>query len=698
MNAGYTGILSVEGILEENARRQAAIKAPYDPVAGDSADPGRRELRIPGLSPGSLWIPEAMESEELVASLRRAGSVDLYIRSEWNAIPSEPLREKVCRLFARLRVRHDFPYWAASYVYIKRKGGGADTLFVLNRPQRRLVKALEEMRTAGLPLRLIILKARQWGGSTCVQLYMSWLQLVHSEGLNSLIIAHQAVATDEIKDMFDRMLKGYPGWLLAEEGEESAEGRRMENVGIGRGSFRVPGRNFKVKLGTAERPDSCRGGDYNLVHLSEVGLWRRTALKTPEQIMRSACSGVLLEPLTMIVFESTANGSGTFFHSEYKAARAGESQFRAHFVPWYEIDKYSLPLVDAAAFAASLLEGRTSALSESPRRQPGAYLWLLWERGATLEAINWFIAERSKYSDHALMASEYPSDDVEAFAQSGAAVFDRYKVEEMRKTCREPLMRGEIDGRVPSGPGSLEGVHFSPDEKGCLEIWKDRELPEEGWMDTDRYLAVVDVGGRSATADWSVVAVFDRLSMGCGGVPEIVAQWRGHTDADLLAWNAARIAAYYCGALLVIESNSLETRDLERFVDGDQSLFILSQLRDAYPCLYARRQSEDSLLRGEPRRYGFHTNSATKPMVVSCLVKAIREHLYVERDERCIEEYLVYEQRQNGSFGALPGHHDDLLMTRAIGLHICFTEMELPRRVALPGRRRRSLPGSAAVF
>jgi hypothetical protein len=57
----------------------------------------------------------------------------------------------------------------------------------------------------------------------------------------------------------------------------------------------------------------------------------------------------------------------------------------------------------------------------------------------------------------------------------------------------------------------------------------------------------------------------------------------------------------------------------------------------------------------------------------------IREKLYTERDVNCLDEYLCYEKKQNGSFGAITGKHDDLLMTRAIGLHICFYEMDTPR-------------------
>ena len=152
------------------------------------------------------------------------------------------------------------------------------------------------------------------------------------------------------------------------------------------------------------------------------------------------------------------------------------------------------------------------------------------------------------------------------------------------------------------------------------------------------------------------------------------------------AWKAAQIAAFYDNSLLVIESNTLETHDKERQVDGDQSQFILNQIKEIYPNLYARGQSEEAVREGLPTKYGFHTNVSTKPMIISTLVKVIRENLYTERDERCLDEYLCYEKKPNGAFGAITGKHDDLLMTRAIGLHICFFEMEIPKIVLRIGR------------
>ena len=216
---------------------------------------------------------------------------------------------------------------------------------------------------------------------------------------------------------------------------------------------------------------------------------------------------------------------------------------------------------------------------------------------------------------------------------------------------------------------------------------------------TNRYLVVVDIGGRSNKADWSVIAVFDRINMIDGDPQAIVAQWRGHCDIDRLAWRAAQIAAYYDNALLVIESNTLETHDKERQIEGgDQSQYILNQVSDVYPNLYSRRQSEDEIRQGLPRKYGFHTNTATKPMIITTLIKVVRDHLYTERDRQVLDEYLTYERKQNGAYGAIVGKHDDLLMTRAIGLHISLHEMEMPQIIKLSDMRtkRRRGPVSEA--
>ena len=692
---------NIAKIIFLNHARNAEIKSKFNPITGEGSIGNRKKIVIEDFPFPVQYIPKAMMRVPLVRQLVEAGSIKKFLEEYMNIEYSDEDKEKVIEQFVRIRVKHDFAFWAAMYVFIKQKGGGEDVHFRLNRPQRKLIMRFERMRLKGKPIRLILLKARQWGGSTATQIYMAWLQLVHKVGLNSLIVGHVKDASTEVKDMFDKLINEYPIRMLYEMGESYNE-TEPKIVGVGQSGniHRIPQRNCKIKVGTAEKPNSARGGDYNLVHCTEVGLWVTTDGKTPEQIVRSACSGILLKPYTMIVYESTANGTGNFFQREYDAAKAGKSQFESLFISWFEIEQYALALDDEVKFATWLWENRNNENANSDREESGRYLWWLWEQGATLEAINWYILERSKYTDHGDMASEYPSDDVEAFVHSGARVFDKYHVEKFKKSCKAPKWIGDVYADGDEGEEALVNLRFSEDKQGLLWIWSKPDVEGDEEV-TDRYLVVVDIGGRGKKADWSVIVVFDRLNQMEGGKPVVVAQWYGHIDMDRLAWKAAQIAAYYDNAYLVIESNTLETHDKERQVDGDMSGYILNQIKDVYTNLYARKQSDEEIKEQAPKKYGFHTNVATKPKIISTLVKVIRDHLYVERDARCLDEYLCYEKKKNGAFGAITGKHDDLLMTRAIGLQIAFYEMELPTIVVKTKKRmaprRKAAVGVATI-
>lgn len=676
---------AVSDILTENDRRNNEINSVFNPVTGEGSILVRKKIIISDFPITEQWIPQDMLYEPIVRQLAEAGSISQWM-DDMEIEDTEDARMEIIKTFIRLRCKYDFCFWAVLYVLIKNKEGGEDIHFRLNRPQRRLIEKFEDMRLKRKPIRLILLKARQWGGSTATQIYIAWIQLVHKKGLNSLIVAHVKDASAEVKGMFDKMIESYPIEMLYEIGQEynPSESKMIGVDGTSNIKY-IPQRNCKIKIGTAERPDSARGGDSALVHLTEVAFWKKTEGKTPEQIIRSAIGGVSNIPYTMIVYESTANGTGGFFHTEYLAAKEGSSMFDCLFIAWWQIERYSIPFEtqeEKVAFARHLYENRNNENIMNSREECGRYLWRLWEMGATLEAINWYIFERRKYEEHADMAAEFPSDDIEAFKHSGERVFDQYKVEDLRIGVKPPKFIGDISADADEGKGAIKNLRFDEDKQGLLWIWDKPEVFDDEII-KNRYLVIVDVGGRSKKADFSVILVLDRYWMMFGGKPCVVAQWYGHCDHDILAWKAVQIAAYYNNALLVIESNTLETKDKDRDVDGDQTSFILNQIKEVYDNLYARKQSEEEIAQGAERKYGFHTNVATKPMIISLLIKIVREKLYEERDGRCLDEYLQYEKKPNGAYGAITGKHDDLLMTRAIGLHICFREMDMPVIVKL---------------
>ena len=656
----------MEITVTENERRKRAIDKPYHPETGEGSTIGRRVcFHLPDAPIPIQYLPEKMlEEVELVKLLRRYGSIEKFILHELKEQPSALIREEVWRRWIKVRIKYDFEFWAILFVRIKNKTGDTDIPFRLNRPQRRLLSVLEDMRTSHQPIRLILLKARQWGGSTLVQMYMAWIQLVHRKNWNSVICAHLKDAAANIKGMYSKLLDNYPAWLIdADKPLSFRPYERMANTSI------IAETGCKVTIGSAETPESVRGADAVMAHLSEVAFWPHTRLKSPESLIRSVCGSIALLPDSVVVLESTANGTGNYFHQECERAKRGESDKRFLFIPWYEIEIYSLSVDDYDALIASLTD----------------YEKTLWDKGATLEAIAWYRMKRKEYRDHADMMAEYPSDDVEAFNHTGERIFDIRQVQKLRESCRPADKIGEVYGKSAAGKQALNGLQFKEEAGGKLQVWA---LPDSDISVKDRYIVVVDIGGRSSKADYSVIVVYDRYWMMFGGVPEVVAQWRGHIDHDLLAWKSAQIAEFYHQALLVIESNTLETEH----TDGEHTEYILDTLADSYTHLYARASAE--MIRSQaPSRWGFHMNRSTKTMVVNHQIQMLRESGYIERDIQACYEHDVFERKPNGSFGAMDGHHDDILITRCIGNYICYTE-PLPHQITTV---RKKLPGSVPI-
>lgn len=526
----------------------------------------------------------------------------------------------------RLRCRHDFEFWAFSCVRIKYKNTWQTKPFILNGPQQRLLSILEKDRRADRPLRLILLKARQWGGSTFIQMYMAWIQICHRRNWNSVICAHVKDTSATIRGMYSRLLQDYPADLWTE-----GEPPRLLAYESSQNIRRISGRDCTITIASGQQPDSIRGNDFAMAHLSEAAYWPATPTRSPRDVISAVCGSVSLLPYSFIAIESTANGVGDYFHSEWIRSRAGRSDKRAIFVPWHEIEHYHLPSSDRHMILSSLTEEETA----------------LWNHGADSEALGWIRMKRLEVEDATQMASEFPADDTEAFCSSTSAVFNPAKVEALRATCGPARHIGEIT----SG-----GSSFSEDSSGRFAMWKTPEL-------NHRYVVTVDVGGRSAKADYSVIAVLDAS----GAKPEVVGQWRGHTDHDILARKCIDVAQFYNGALLVIESNTFETDNVGG--NADSQLFILHRVADAYSNVY-RRRSYDTKRQTETTKIGFHTNRLTKSMLIAGLIEAVRDSLYIERDTQACNELLTYEQHTNGSFAAKTGCHDDILMTRALALHV----------------------------
>lgn len=648
-------------MIEENRRRLHEINKVYNPETGEGSNTFPRiPIELSDHPLNVQYLPERMfEKDPLCNELKIAGSLQRYLEAN-NIEPTTENKQILCLKLYDIRIQYDFEYYAYTSLEIQDKLSGRDIPFKANRGQRRLLMKLEEQRLAGKPIRIILLKARQWGGSTLTQLYFLWIQLVLVENWSSIICAHKQDAARNIRGMFERAVKNYP----AINGViELSPYQGTQNIKI------VKTRGCRITVGSAVEPDSIRSQSGFLIHFSEVAFFPNTENNKPEELIGSVSSIIPRVPNSAIVYESTAKGIGNFFHTQWLLANeedpAKKSAFTPVFVEWFLIDIYSEELtVSEEEFIDSMTP----------------YEHWLFSKGATLQAINWYRGMRGQLPSDSSMKEEYPSDDIEAFQNSGRPVFNMEEVEKLRSKCKEPIAIGELSSKRSASQAKLKielrkdvlkDLKFVEDKKGCLKIW---EHPEERLR--NRYIVFVDTGGRGRKSDYSVVTVFDRYWMMYGDVPAVVAQWRGHIDHDILAWKAAQIAAYYGNALLVFESNTHETDKGKMATDGDHTEFIFDTISDYYDNLYSRTPS-DKIAEGVAPVWGFHMNRTTKTMIIDTFTSILREGGYIERDEEAVNEARWFEYKDNGSTGAIAGKHDDIIITRMAGLHVCY-EIPLP--------------------
>ncbi len=637
--------MTKEQIIKENIRRLGDISAVYNPITGEGSTSVERQwTTFEGFPIENINLPVSMLDDETITTLSQLGA-NGYIRQITGKEPSDRNIIQLWLQFCLKRIHHDFEYWARTMTTISDKGKGRDTAFTLNRPQRAYLKALEGLRLQEKPIDIILLKARQWGGSTLTQLYMLWIQLVHRRNWNSVICGDIEKQSSIVAGMLAKVIARYPQWATGGKKLTTSPYQGAQKTRV------ISWSNSRYSLGSAQKPDSLRSEDISMAHLTEVGLWKATQGRKPEDLVQSIFGSIASGPYTMKVIESTAKGVGNFFHRTWTDAVNLRNNFTPVFIPWFMIDLYSKPLKEAdyGSFIETMDE----------------YEHNLFELGATLEAIAWYRDKRRELPDEWRLFSEFPSTPNEAFQSTGRRVFKTSYVNEARKSCCPPSFVGDIVCTEKNNSKFIEATPGERESGNNLSVWL---MPDTSCNLRDRYVVTVDVGGTGNKSDYSCIVVADRIAMPDGGVPEIAACWHGHIEHDRLAWKAVEIARAYNNALLVIESNTLETEGTE----GNNFEYILNEIAGKYSNLYCRT-SQMEIRQGRPRRWGFHTNSSTKPMVINFLVKALRDSLYIERCLQTTFEFDLFEFKENGKeMGAIEGNHDDRVMATAILVWVCY--------------------------
>lgn len=673
--------MSNEQIIQENARRNADKKKDYDPVSGLNCCGDRFVLFVADKNPRTFYMPVEMENHPAILLLKKHGSIEKALRDKFKKKATPTQIEYFWLKICEERYKYDFEFFAIMCITIIDKQSGIPMQFKLNAAQRMLLEVFEEKRKEGVQILVQILKAKQMGFSTLTQMYMKWIQTIHRINWNSVICAHVRDAAINVRMMYENSIKAMSainGVKMSIKGYGSTQ-----NIKV------VPERGCTITVGFATEPESVRSQNVKMVHFSEEAFYPATDGNNPALLEASIISSSTTGACTMIVRESTANGVGDYFYEQYQKAKNQETSYVAVFAPWFMIPLYE------EQFGGSYFmhNGRKKKGTVSDFIATfNEYEENLFKNHklCTLENLNWRRMKAASMPSESKMKQEYPSDDIEAFQDSGSPVFRAEDVEKMRPDCCMPVAVGNMISKCapemavvePSKRKDiLKDVRFSVDpsatnyvltgdaklrqSKGVnkLHVW---EYPDTTQKISNRYVVVFDPQkGTTEAADYGVIKVFDRYWMMHGEKPTVVAMFYGHIDKDITIWIAAQIAKWYNDALLVVESNTYESDS------GDETEFIFEVIAKYYPKLYSRTSAE-KVREGMPIKYGFNTNRSTKPMVINNFIAILREHGYVERDEETLNEARTFETKKDGKTGAKQGKHDDRIMATMIGLYICY--------------------------
>lgn len=237
----------------------------------------RFRFRVQAISHRALYLPRPMRYLDDIKSLID-GDDPCHVFDTYDI-------HEARRRFNELRIRYDFPFWAATRFPIRHiEDPDIVTLLDLNEDQHLIINTFLKTYQDKEIGRFIITKNRpHCGVSTCVQAYIIWLQLFHNPK-NSQIC-------------------GLSNFHLGRFKENIARFFNRDSLNYGRYKFPIRDKYTSAFFNTRNKPDSMRGIDFGYVHLVDMAKWRDPEGFRSGRAIRAALSGILLDYRTLIVME-----------------------------------------------------------------------------------------------------------------------------------------------------------------------------------------------------------------------------------------------------------------------------------------------------------------------------------------------------------------------------------------------------------
>lgn len=660
-------IPDIQAILKEDLIREKLLFEEYDPIKGIGSKIDRFPFWI--TKDEVVYLPDWMRDDELFKVFLRYESLQDYSEQTMTPIEQEQFKNKedikeykqklfeaTILIFNEIREKYDFEYYTATKLIVQDKESKKELPFILKNPQRKYYAIIHNKFIKHYkPIRIKLVKTRQWGGSTVTEALAFWIQdKWRNERWHMSIVGDVESQAKNVFGYYRRFAKKY-------KGEKTFSIKQFERTK----NLTIKENEVIISIGSMQKPDTIRSSDNCILHATELGSWRGTEMTKPEDLLQTLTSSIAPLPFTMIALESTAKGIGNFWYRLW----IGENSYEPVFVGWHEVEMNFIPVKNKEEFVLTLSKYEEYLLTE----------------GATLGGINWYRNALAEMNGNLWsMQSENPTTAQEAFQSTGNKAFSPLFIKKRRaEFVREPIAKGKLFSDYAKGEGSCNNLRFEELSSGEFFIW---EYPDTKKNINHRYVVIVDIGGRTAKADYSVITVIDRMPLLSGGLKKTVFRARYHIDPDILAWDSVRVATWYDNALLVIENNSLRRNKNE---NENYFTTVLNEIENVYDNLYTYEDAS-KIKEGIPVKWGWQTNRATKPLAVSKINASLVDDAECldDPDYRYYDELEGYEIDTSGAYNAVDGMHDDILMTNGIGLAVS-EKMPLPYEI-LPSSKSKA--------
>jgi hypothetical protein len=493
--------------------------------------------------------------------------------------------------------------------------------FEPNAAQRLIETRRMCYRRRGKQFRAKILKYRQAGVSTYLSGLMQFMAQTQS-GFLALSIADK-------QDLPEQWLRRAKRWyhqtpsivrphLQASNSIELYYDKSDSRYFIGSSEGKTPGMGYTI-----------RG-----LHASEIASW-----SSPTGIFDNLLPAIPKDdPTAIVVYESTGEMEGDWWHKAWWASKKKEDDFEAIFLPWSLQEEYRMDPADIRALAVEEQE-----LVRSFKLGTDQLAWRRWTIRNEFEG------------DVERFRNKYPLLPEEAFLGVGKGVVSSDVIRRHASTVTAPIGKFQLVAR----DGHIAAAEYHGSEPHW-EIWN---MPD----DSCDYTVGGDVAegkpsdpsNERSERDWSAAMVLNRRRL------RFDAQFRGQVPPDMFGREMRKAAMFYHRAFVTPEVNSA----------GWATLVELK----GYPRLFIRDGAQDEIEDHELGSYGWKTTQDNRNWLIDNYLTGCRpdpfkgfEDKLVNPSRELLEEEKTFIYNRQGKREHASGCHDDMMFAAMIAymLHV----------------------------